>query len=119
MEDLTRHGDGMSARIVEGVILVYDREARSELVRAFKRAGWKPVRPVPDSVRREAMRAPPNDRSAIYRLLYMARGYEYLSSSACHGDTPRYRVSGTEEEVERLMEELSRSDTRGIDAYVG
>lgn len=83
-------------KLIDGAILVYDRQARSDVVDAFRIAGWKPRKRGADI------------------------GYTYLSRSECHGDTPRYVTRGTEAEVERLLAALARIRQEGgggFDAY--
>lgn len=84
-------------KLIHGVIHVYDRQARSDVVDAFKIAGWKPRKRGADT------------------------GYDYLSKSECDGDTPRYITSGTEAQVERLIAALDRilqEGGGGFDAYL-
>ncbi len=85
--------------IRRGTILVYDREARSAVVRAFREAGWRPERGAAD--------------------LDRPRVYAYLSSSASMGDTPRYLVQGTRADMRQLGETLMRvAREGGWDAYL-
>jgi len=87
----------MSERIYDGVIFVYDRQARSDVVEAFRRAGWKP-----------------RNESGSFR-------YQYLSRSECSGETPRYLTHATMEEVDRLakaLEEVSREGGGGYESYL-
>lgn len=85
------------AMLIEGTILVYDRAARSDVVEAFKRAGWKS------------------------RGVGEAKGYVYLSRSECNGDTPRYLTSGTRSEIDRLqaaLVEVLNEGGGGFDPYL-
>lgn len=85
-----------SSAVIDGTILVYDRQGRSDVVDAFRLAGWKPMKPGGD------------------------RGYIYLSRSESNGDTPRYVTYGTKAEVDRLvaaLDQIIREGGGGFDAY--
>jgi hypothetical protein len=78
-------------QIWNGAILIYDREARGDVVRAFKAAGWKP-----------------------------GKHYSYGRKEEA-GQTSRYYTHGSREEVARLNVQLAKiwnEGSRGWEAYL-
>jgi len=90
------------SKVCHGIIYVYDRQARSDVVEAFRRAKWKPV------------------ARAMTDASYNSGTYEYLSRDASDG-TPRYVTHGTEEAVRRLeaaIGEIRREGGGGFECYL-
>jgi len=83
--------------VIDGSIFVYDRQGRSDVVDAFRMAGWKPMKRGGET------------------------GYYYLSRSESDGGTPRYVTYGTKAEVDRLakaLDQVLREGGGGFDPYI-